>query len=115
MSGSDFNKNTESMQITIATVDVGEGIARIEPLEVPEGCSVSEALKLWGQPFEENRVAVFTKKVTPDHVLQEGDRIDIGTKRLIDPKKTRRILAINPKFTKKGVLARHGGKHQLIR
>ena len=40
-------------------------------------------------------VGIFSRKVSLDHVLREGDRIEIYRPLLVDPKEVRRLRAQN--------------------
>ena len=69
-------------------------------LKVSAGTSVAEAIEQAGlsKRFEElgsNNFScgIFSKKVTLDHQLQDGDRIEIYRDLIIDPKTARRLRA----------------------
>lgn len=67
---------------------------------VPERSTVAEAIRLSGirrrHPeidLAVNRVGVFGELVTPDHTLEEGDRVEIYRPLEADPKEHRRRRA----------------------
>ena len=70
------------------------------PLDVPAHCTVALAIKrsdILKQfpdiPFPDINVGIYSKKVTLDHPLREGDRVEIYRPLLIDPKQARRLRA----------------------
>ncbi len=69
-------------------------------LRVPAGCKVGDAIAASGilQRFPEidlraHKVGIFGRRVTVDHVLEEGDRVEIYRPLRADPKQVRRELA----------------------
>lgn len=77
---------------------------RIIAIEIPEGCTVLEAIELSGirQVFPEidltvHKVGVFSQLRALDDEVFAGDRVEIYRGLLIDPKEARRAKA------KKGV------------
>ena len=69
-------------------------------LDVPVGTTVSEAIERSGirESFpdlevEEGGVGVFSAKVPLNHVLREGDRVEIYRPLIADPKESRRRRA----------------------
>ncbi len=52
----------------------------------------------------QNKIGVFGKHVSPDHVLTEGDRLEIYRPIYVDPK-IARLKAVKPKKTKKSFKA----------
>lgn len=78
-------------------------------LEVPEGTSAIEALRLSGieEEFPEidlanNRLGVFGKLCKPERVLNPGDRVEVYRPLLADPRAARRELAAAGKSMGKG-------------
>ena len=69
---------------------------RIVKIQVPRGTTVAQAIALSGleRDFPEvltrPGVGIFGRRVAEDHVLQEGDRVEIYRPLLIDPKEARR-------------------------
>lgn len=67
-------------------------------LDLPENSRVAAALQA-ARPalpqiqIDENRLAVFSRPVTPDSVLRDGDRVEILRALLTDPKQARRARA----------------------
>jgi len=67
---------------------------------LPIGSSVNDALNASGifKQFPETidlPVGIFAKKVTPETILREGDRVEIYRPLTNDPKEKRRIRAKN--------------------
>lgn len=67
---------------------------------VPRGCTVAQAIErsgirthFPGLAVDPDAVGIFGRKVPPDHVLQEGDRVEIYRPLLADPKEVRRQRA----------------------
>lgn len=74
--------------------------------EVPENCSVIDAIKISGilEQFPEidlnkNKVGIFGKIVELNALAAEGDRIEIYYPLLIDPKEARKSRAKKQKHT----------------
>ena len=69
-------------------------------IEVAPGCTVERAIELSGirEQFPEmvvrdDAVGVFSRKVTLDHALRAGDRVEIYRPMIADPKEARRRRA----------------------
>jgi len=85
----------------------------IVKLEVPEGCTVEEAIEVSGlraqfPAIEQSPVTgVFSHKVGLSYTLKSGDRVEIYRPLIADPKEVRREKAIverkEPAPRKKGV------------
>jgi uncharacterized protein len=72
----------------------------LRALELPEGASVADAVRASGlaEDFPEidlkvNRVAIYGRRVRPEAVLREGDRVEILRPLRADPKDLRRARA----------------------
>ena len=72
----------------------------LKSLDVKLGASVSEAINLSGvlEEFPEinldiNPVGIYSKKVTLDSVVKNGDRIEIYRALRVSPKEARRLRA----------------------
>ncbi len=70
-------------------------------LFVPQGTTVAEGIErsairdeFPGVKMDLTSVGVFSRKVPPDQVLQEGDRIEIYRPLRVDPKEIRRQRAL---------------------
>jgi len=61
-------------------------------LSVPLGTTAAEALALAGWPPPE-AVGVFSRRVPGDHVLADGDRVEVYRPLTLDPKEARRRRA----------------------
>ena len=71
-------------------------------LDLPENCSVGEALQLARAELpegviDESRLAVFSRPVTKASVLRDGDRLEILRTLIADPKQARRERAADRK------------------
>lgn len=69
-------------------------------VEAPKGCTVGEAIDLSGirdgfpeMVIDPGAVGVFSRKVSMDHVLRPGDRVEIYRPLLADPKEMRKQRA----------------------
>jgi putative ubiquitin-RnfH superfamily antitoxin RatB of RatAB toxin-antitoxin module len=69
-------------------------------LEVPPGCTVAEAIGLSGirevfpdMELDPKAVGIFSRKVSMDHELKEGDRVEIYRPLVVDPKEMRKQRA----------------------
>lgn len=69
-------------------------------IEVPQGSTVTQAIDVSGIAeaipggvIDPARIGLFAHKVAPDHVLQDGDRIEIYRPLLLDPMEARRLRA----------------------
>lgn len=68
--------------------------ASVEELDVPEGATLGEALE--ASRFASTPAAayaVFGRLATTEHVLEDGDRIELLRDLVIDPKEARRRRA----------------------
>ena len=81
----------------------------IIPLEVTQGTTIEQAIKLSGvlDSFPEidlatNKVGIFSKLGKLDQVLREKDRVEIYRKLIADPKEVRKQRAAQGKKMKKG-------------
>ncbi|HBB53234.1 MAG TPA: RnfH family protein [Legionellales bacterium] len=73
-----------------------EDQSELKKLEIDwfEGMRVQDVLTSVELPFIENRsVGIFNKKVSFDTLVQPGDRIEVYSDLLIDPKEARRHRA----------------------
>ena len=70
----------------------------IVELKLPEGVTAQAAVEASGL-VEKNRslslnLGLFGKRIPPDHVLKEGDRVEILRPLPVDPKEARRSRAL---------------------
>jgi len=65
--------------------------AEISRLELPAGSRVRDALRAAG--IKADAVGVFGKRVAPDQLLSDGDRVEIYRPLGLDPKERRRQRA----------------------
>jgi len=84
------------VEVVYATADRQELVA----LELDPGTTVAEAIERSGlaEKFAEfevdpARVGIFSRKVSIDHVLHDGDRVEIYRLLIADPKEVRRQRA----------------------
>ncbi len=69
-------------------------------LELPEGSTVAAAVERsavcvrWPEAADpEARFGIFSRQVARDHVLRDGDRVEVYRPLLLDPKEARRRRA----------------------
>jgi putative ubiquitin-RnfH superfamily antitoxin RatB of RatAB toxin-antitoxin module len=67
-------------------------------IEVPRGSTALQAIDICGireafPSIEVNEVGIFSRKVPLDHVLSEGDRIEIYRSLIVSPREMRRQRA----------------------
>ena len=86
------------IEIVYATPERQELLA----MEVDRGTTAGEAVALSGlkemfpeMVVDEKALGIFSRKVSPDHVLQRGDRLEIYRPLIADPKESRRQRAKN--------------------
>ena len=89
----------------IEVVDASVPRPEAQTLTLPEGTCVSEALVRfgWTEPEEEEGewgFGVFGREVSADHVLQEGDRLEICPPLEMSPQEARRRRAAAEKGRK---------------
>jgi len=75
---------------------LGPGAGEIERvnLELPEGASVADAVRVSGLDSTVLAgVAVYGERVTPAHLLRDGDRVELLRALQMDPKQARRRRA----------------------
>jgi hypothetical protein len=78
-------------------------------VQVPQGCTVEEAIKISGilEKYTDinlstNKVGIFSKLSKLDAVVRDHDRIEIYRPLIADPKEVRRKRAEEGKVMKKG-------------
>lgn len=60
-------------------------------LQLPRGSTAQAALAASGTDVDRNsRLGVWGRKVAPDHVLHDGDRLEVYRPLKVDPKRARR-------------------------
>lgn len=69
-------------------------------LSLPQGATVADAIEYSGirtarpdMDIRDDRLGVFSRKVSPNTKLRDGDRVEIYRPLLIDPKEARRKRA----------------------
>lgn len=72
----------------------------VQRIEVAEGTRVNEAIETSGiadslppGAIDPDRLGIFSRRVTADHILQHGDRVEIYRPLLVDPMQARRRRA----------------------
>jgi putative ubiquitin-RnfH superfamily antitoxin RatB of RatAB toxin-antitoxin module len=70
-------------------------------IEAPEGCTVEEAIErseiqseFPGMEIDPDAVGIFSRKVSLQHVLRPGDRVEIYRPLIADPKEMRKQRAL---------------------
>jgi hypothetical protein len=94
--GSDLPKTIINIEVAYAA----PGKQVLLDLSVPEGTTVAEGIEQSAiqdefpeQIMDIKTVGIFSRKVPLDHVLREGDRIEIYRPLIADPKERRRQRA----------------------
>jgi len=94
--GTDSGPAAIRVEVAYAT----PGKQKVLSLEVPATCSVGEAIRLSGiedefpdMAVDPNAVGIFSRKVSLEQRLSEGDRVEIYRPLLADPKEVRRKRA----------------------
>lgn len=79
----------------------------LQSLSVTQDCTVADAIQQSGllEQFPQidlstNKIGIFSRLVTLQSTVQDGDRIEIYRPLLIDPKQSRRIRAQKQKANK---------------
>lgn len=103
------------MRIFIAQINRLSGQAELQEREVPEEATAEQALKEANIPFQSASLGLWCQLISPQTILHEGDRIDIGQELIIDRIEARRIRAQNTRSRRNAPMARHGGKMQLVK
>jgi len=92
----DGNPRTVAVEVAYATPQ-RQAIVR---LEVPVGCTVAAAIErsrireqFPGLSVDADAVGIFSRKVPLDHVVRDGDRVEIYRPLIADPKESRRKRA----------------------
>ncbi|MGY3038690.1 putative ubiquitin-RnfH superfamily antitoxin RatB of RatAB toxin-antitoxin module [Rhodanobacter sp. TND4EL1] len=86
--------------IHVEVVCAGSEHAVLRRIEVARGTTVSQAIDASGIAdvlpkgmIDPARLGVFSRKVAPDQVLRDGDRVEIYRPLLLDPMEARRRRA----------------------
>ena len=89
--------------IHVEVVYAEPGRQELVSLELAQGATVAQAIEASGlagmfEDFEldPSRLGIFSRKVGPDHVLRDGDRVEIYRPLEVDPKEARRQRAQLP-------------------
>lgn len=87
-------------QVTVEVVFAEPSRRWLRKVTLPAGSTVAQAIEASGIAREMSglvvdpaRLGIFSRKVTPDHVLGEGDRVEIYRPLTLDPKEARRRRA----------------------
>lgn len=106
------------MRITLCEV-AAEGAATTaveRVLELDEGLSVLEALERAGRPLRPGEgLAVYGRRVAPEAVLHDGDRLEVAAPLLVDPREARRRRAERQGDVRVVTAGRHGSRRRLER
>ena len=106
------------MKITVA--EVRPGLTKETAYEIGgdlAGMTVGEALEALSakgvKVLPQDGLSVYARRVRPEDILQEGDRLEITGALLCDPKAARRRHAEAQGAVRVVTRGRHGGRHQL--
>jgi uncharacterized protein len=87
-------------QVTVEVVYAEPSRRWLRQVTLPAGSTVARAIEASGLVSEvpgllvdPARLGIFSRKVTPEHVLGEGDRVEIYRPLTLDPKEARRRRA----------------------
>ena len=98
------------MFITVARFDSTTRKALLSTLT-----TFAAALQSLGLSYSRETTGLWCHSVAPETVLRAGDRIDIATPLVINRVEARRLRAKKSEKPAKALLARHGGKRQLVK
>ncbi|MEO8999829.1 MAG: RnfH family protein [Rhodanobacter sp.] len=86
--------------ITAEVVYAAAGQQILRRVELAEGSTVKQAIDTSGIAamlpnggFDARHLGIFSRKVTPDQIVQDGDRIEIYRPLMLDPMEARRRRA----------------------
>ncbi len=89
--------NADATRIRVEVVVAWPELQVLIPLDLPNGATLADAIAASGLEarypeleVHPDRLGVFAEKRTPDHVLGEGDRVEIYRPLKMDPKEARR-------------------------
>ena len=87
-------------QVTVEVVFAEPSQRWLRKVTLPSGSTVAQAIDasgiardIPGLVVDPTRLGIFSRKVGPEHVLGEGDRVEIYRPLTIDPKEARRRRA----------------------
>ena len=87
-------------QVTVEVVFAEPSRRWLRKVTLPAGSTVAQAIEasgivreISGLVVDPTRLGIFSRKVTPDHVVGEGDRVEIYRPLTLDPKEARRRRA----------------------
>ena len=87
-------------QVTVEVVFAEPSQRWLRKVTLPSGSTVAQAIDasgvardIPGLVVDPARLGIFSRKVGPEHVLGEGDRVEIYRPLTIDPKEARRRRA----------------------
>lgn len=90
----------ETSRIAVSVIYAEPEHAFTVELFLPNGATVADAIAgsgiretLPGIDIRDDRLGIFARRVTPETVLHDGDRVEIYRPLLIDPKEARRKRA----------------------
>jgi putative ubiquitin-RnfH superfamily antitoxin RatB of RatAB toxin-antitoxin module len=88
----------ERIAVEVAYAEAGR--QWVLPVELPAGATVMQAIeasglaaRVPGLTIDPARLGVFSRKVAPDRVLEDGDRVEVYRPLTLDPKEARRRRA----------------------
>jgi uncharacterized protein len=87
-------------QVTVEVVYAEPSRRWLRRVTLPKGSTVAQAVEasglgreVPGLVLDPARLGVFSRKITPEHVLADGDRVEIYRPLTLDPKEARRRRA----------------------
>lgn len=92
--------STAERKITVEVVYAAAGKQILRQVELAEGSTVKQAIDaseitgmLPAGAIDARHLGVFARRVAPDHIVQNGDRIEIYRPLMLDPMEARRRRA----------------------
>lgn len=89
--------------LSIEVVFVAPDSQTIVALQLPVGATVADAIQDAGlaerhpdYAFAELPVGIWGRRVAPQQVLKDGDRVEVYRELLVDPMQARRLRALEP-------------------
>ncbi|MGI9201591.1 MAG: RnfH family protein [Woeseiaceae bacterium] len=89
--------------VSVELVFVAPGSQAFHVLELPADATVANAIAASGlandypdHPINELPVGIWGRRVAPEQVLRDGDRVEVYRELLLDPMDARRLRASEP-------------------
>ena len=97
-----MDRDTRDADIRVEVVYATPEKQSLFRLNVPPGCTAAEAIDrsgirdaFPGMVVNPKNIGVFSRKVSPDYLLADGDRVEIYRPLIADPKEQRKKRALD--------------------